>query len=565
MKKKLLTAVLLIIGIGAYAQIDTIVSTVPSNKNVVLEEYTGINCGYCPDGHRIANQIAAANPGRVFLINIHQGGYAANTYTTQWGNSLASQYGINSYPTGTVNRGASAMGRDQFASASNTILNSASPVNIAAEGTLDWETNELTLHVQLYYTDNSAATTNMLNVAVLQNNILGPQSGMSSNPTQVVGNQYNHMHMLRDFITGQWGVTVPVTTQGTLFDTTFTYVVPQQLGSPNPVATMIDNMTFVVFVAEGHKTILTGTEAEITHIKPDIFARINEMTTEEVLACDGLIGSSVKVKNLGVGEISSLEFNYNVAGSDTTYNWTGVILPDEELNIELPEMEIDVNTEVTCQVNIVSINDSVQVAYPAKSATIKKNVYDVTTTMTLLLTCDRYGSETSWKIFNENGDVVSMGGPYSDLSSNGTKLHTINIVLPGPGCYRFEIYDAYGDGINSGYGAGNFKFYDENFSVILTNNGKFGSMARYFFHVSGVDVEEMEARNINVYPNPANSMLNIECENLQMVEIYNLQGQLVKSQAGDATAISVSDLANGLYMVRIQTAEGIYTQKIVKE
>jgi hypothetical protein len=43
---------------------------------VVLEELTGINCQYCPDGHLRAKQIADANPGRVVLVNIHAGGYA---------------------------------------------------------------------------------------------------------------------------------------------------------------------------------------------------------------------------------------------------------------------------------------------------------------------------------------------------------------------------------------------------------------------------------------------------------------------------------------------------------
>lgn len=44
----------------------TFVSTEVANKNVILEEYTGINCGNCPDGHRIANQIIAAHPGRAW-------------------------------------------------------------------------------------------------------------------------------------------------------------------------------------------------------------------------------------------------------------------------------------------------------------------------------------------------------------------------------------------------------------------------------------------------------------------------------------------------------------------
>lgn len=85
MKKIFISLFGAFLAFGAIAQ-PTFVSTAPANKNVVLEEYTGINCGYCPDGHKIANQIAAANPGRVVLINIHQGGFANDIpdYRTSW-------------------------------------------------------------------------------------------------------------------------------------------------------------------------------------------------------------------------------------------------------------------------------------------------------------------------------------------------------------------------------------------------------------------------------------------------------------------------------------------------
>ena len=47
------------------ASAQTIVGTAATNKNVVLEELTGKTCGYCPDGHRIANLIYNNNPGRL--------------------------------------------------------------------------------------------------------------------------------------------------------------------------------------------------------------------------------------------------------------------------------------------------------------------------------------------------------------------------------------------------------------------------------------------------------------------------------------------------------------------
>ena len=38
------------------------VSTIPENKKVVIEQFTGIYCGFCPDGHVIAEGLASQTP-----------------------------------------------------------------------------------------------------------------------------------------------------------------------------------------------------------------------------------------------------------------------------------------------------------------------------------------------------------------------------------------------------------------------------------------------------------------------------------------------------------------------
>ena len=134
-------------GFSSVAQ--TIVSTTPENKKVVLEEFTGIHCVYCPQGHAIAQAIQNNNPGEVFLINIHVGGFAVPNagepdFRTPFGTAIANQSGLTGYPAGTVNRhvfpGSSqsggndtAMSRGRWTSASNQILGEASYMNMAVE------------------------------------------------------------------------------------------------------------------------------------------------------------------------------------------------------------------------------------------------------------------------------------------------------------------------------------------------------------------------------------------------------------------------------------------------
>lgn len=69
----------------------------------------------------------------------------------------------------------------------------------------------------------------------------------------------------------------------------------------------------------------------------------------------------------------------------------------------------------------------------------------------------------------------------------------------------------------------------------------------------------------SMYPNPANDNLNIEKEKeIQSVEIYSLLGQKVLT--ANNKNISIGNLSNGIYMVRVQDVDGsVATQKLIKK
>ena len=307
MKRFLLCAFFSVTFIALHAQDVPFVPTTPFNKNVVIEEYTGINCINCPDGHLIANRIAELHPGRAIIINIHAGGFAANTYTTDEGNTLLNTFGVNAFPKATINRhtfnGFSddfLLSRTVWSAAADTILNQPSPVNIAARGTLDWTTRELNITVQLYYTADEADSINMLNVAILQNNVIGEQEGYYYNPEQVVGSQYRHMHILRHLITGQWGDTILTTTAGSFVERTYSFTIPEMLGSPNPIEAKLEDLTFVAFVARGQQEILTGCEVETVSTNlPAVGVRLKEIAPEPVLDCSDNAAITATVRNIG--------------------------------------------------------------------------------------------------------------------------------------------------------------------------------------------------------------------------------------------------------------------------
>ena len=573
MKKILSLAVLAVMTVfPALAQNEQFVSTEVSNKNVVIEEYTGINCGYCPDGHKRANEIAAANPGRVFVINVHVGSYAANTYTTQWGNALANQTGLTGYPAGTVNRhvfpdllsqGESGthtvtdLSRGHWATAAGRVMAETSPVNIAARGTLDWSTRELSITVQLYYTADEANATNKLNVAILQDNVIGSQSGASLNPAQQVGSQYRHMHMLRHLITGQWGEDVTTTTQGSFVEKNYTYTIPASLGSPNAIAAKLEDLQFVAFVAQGQQEILTGCEVEIENINmPALSARIDGLNNIAVLDCSNEARVSANITNVGSDAITSLTFQYSVAnGTPMTYDWTGNIASMAAETIELPTLTINTNTNQVVKAKIVSANGQ---AFESdeSSLTIKKTVVTGDGPMVLKIKTDSYASETSYKLYGPNNNVIQQSSSFTN-----TTEHTFDLNFPTPGCYRLEVLDSYGDGIAYG-STGYIRIFAADGTTQLFNasGSSFTDKLVVQISVETVDIDDVTFEDMIIFPNPATELINIEgSANIQQVELYNLQGQRVAMEMGNVRTLSLNGLSAGMYIMKVTTENGTAT------
>ena len=69
-------------------------------KKVLMEEFTGEWCGYCPDGATIMKGIITANPNRVIAASVHQGDFLAiSQYST-----LNSFLDVKGFPRSAVNR-----------------------------------------------------------------------------------------------------------------------------------------------------------------------------------------------------------------------------------------------------------------------------------------------------------------------------------------------------------------------------------------------------------------------------------------------------------------------------
>ena len=325
---------------GLLAQLP--VNQTPENKNVVLEEFTGIYCTFCPDGHRLAKQFQSANPDDVVLVNIHAGSFAAPNgndpdFRTIHGTLIASGAGIVGYPAGSINRrlfpqytqgGGTAMSRGQWSSAGSIILGEASYVNIAMDAVYDVSTNKIYADVEMYMTGNMPSGSNLsLVVALLQNNVEGPQVGKGSNPSQVLPNgNYNHNHMLRDLLcSSRFGDNVDFSS-GPMARMSYVYDVPASIGG---IATVPADMEVVAYLLEVPSyEIVTGCTSvmQVGNLSEDEFAVQNGLRVYPNPASDHVRisftaddNSSVQIEvyDLGGRMVRSFSKDYSASGEHT--------------------------------------------------------------------------------------------------------------------------------------------------------------------------------------------------------------------------------------------------------
>ena len=558
------------------------VSTEPANRNVILEEFTGRGCGYCTDGHRIANQIMAANPGRVWAINIHAGGYAQSSYPnmiTTDGNTIHGGFSISGYPTGVVNRTTAAgIDRGQWTGQANTQLNQAAECNVAGIARINPETRLATITVEVYYTGNSSVTENYLTVAMLQDSILGSQSDYGNyNPTQWLNGQYVHMHILRDVITpSAWGEAISPTTAGTLITKTYEYQIPEVIGSPNGVDVDLDNIFFLAWVSErtqGQATrpILTACELEKTTLTDEpIYPAMGAVTQIIAASCTMEKDFDFSVANIGTETLTSLKFNAEVADMSYEFEWTGELPSGEntkmEFSMAVPYGNYVGTLRITEANGQAFENSTVFLAESQEWAEVDAEGDE--TDIKVYIVQDQFGEQITWDIINSAGDIVASGGPYQHLIGSGsTQVNVGNVNgIATNECYLFRIYDSNGNGICCNYGNGYYYLKDANGNRFIEGAGDYGEGTTNLFsiHKHGDAVNESMSSSFNIYPNPANSKIYVDGEDVGAVEVYNSLGQKVATVEGsERTSVDVTSFENGVYVVRVITNEGaVTTQKV---
>ena len=585
---KRISTILLFLLLATTLKAQNLVSTDPYKRNVIIEEYTGVYCGYCPDGHRIANELAAKYQDRLFVLNIHTGGYANDAsidFRTEDGNIIGAK--VNSFPTGNVNRLANkAVGRDTWSLYVEQQVEQMAECNVAGQVVIDKDARKATVTVEVYYTANSVSETNYLNVVMLQDNIIAYQNGSYLNPDQVVGNQYRHMHAFRDAITPTWGEDIAPTTAGTFITKTYEYDIPAKIGSFD---VDIDDIEFVAFVTETKNEdesttpVLNANKLHyISAVDENIHPTMLSVGASSAFSCSATQPIDIVINNSGVAELTSLKFEVSVDNAEPVVKtWEGNAASGQTFKVAF---NIDL-TEGTHNVDVKIVEANGEKYEESKSLSVKKEGWveykteSAETEMTIEVVQDKYGSQITWELLGSDYSVLASGGPYENLKGQvAIELHRTSVKVPMGECVKFVIKDSKSNGICCQYGDGFYRILNSKGKVIVNGAGDFGAEASCVVSiVEGVEEEpepgegiEEVTSSINMYPNPVNDKLYIEAEmEVEEVVVYTITGVIVGQQSTDnsqqTTCIDVTNLNSGIYFVKVVTENGETVRRFVKK
>ncbi len=554
------------------------VSTEQQNRNVLIEELTGRLCGYCPGGQKTVNQIIEKNPGRVFTVNIHAPSSLSPTnypnLNTTKGAQIYNSFAAGGIPCAVVNRStAQATYSDSWSGATSTQLSQAAEVNVGGQVILNPVTRTATITVETYYTADSKESTNYLTIMMLQDSIIGSQSGATTNPEQVINGQYCHMHILRDIVTETWGDQITPTTATSLVKKQYVYDIPPVLGDPNGVEVDLENIHFIAFVTEKKqgtptRPILNVAQLDIVQGTDEpIYPFIKSVAQEDLITCTKEKKFTVNVANAGTEELTTIKFEIKVQDGETKeHTWTGNLpvygntnidmfaeIPFGEKNVEVKIVEANGKAFSFAQSTVAKSEEWIQVELGDAQATEQ---------FKLVLAQDRFGNQITWQVINHSDKVIASGGPYKMLSTSGIEEHEEYFTLPAGECALFVIEDGVGNGINGAYGQGYYKIYDSKGNLLVESDGKYGHGEYRIIYTHGaLEVESLEETKYNVYPNPVKDVLTVTGENMRQVNVYNSLGQLVKSIDcnADEVKVNVNDMQNGMYIVNVIDNNGEMT------
>lgn len=494
-----------------------------AQKIVLLEEFTGAWCQYCPDGAVIVEELLAAYPNDVLATGCHTGDGMANTDSEALNDAFA-----DGWPSGMIDRfkfddqAEVGFNRSLWESKALLRMDVISPVALNATNTYDPNTRELVVDV----TANFLANTDQeyrLSVVVIEDSVVGSGSGynqvnyfnnVSGHPYNGAGNPiigFVHEHVQRNIIGGVWGQSgsLPATI---VAGTPYTYQFTNTLSN-----NYRDNHVKLIVVVQEYnaatndRNIVNAIQLELNSSDEHSSSFVADVAAVSVTSpsCGGNSDGSVVFDGIGT---APFEFewsnNYGATGSYTTGLGSGIY------------------TVTMTDADGLSATTTFTMASPIGA--------------TVAVTAPTTGADGSATV-NVSGGV----SPYEYLWSDGQTTATASGLAEG--IYSVTVTDLVGcsDVLRVAVG-------DVTIGITASTN----------------DID------FDVYPNPTAGSVyvngKLDKADLVSLEVYNAIGEMVFTEelghiATISGSIDMSKYSNGIYFIRLTAGERTSMSRVVLE
>lgn len=337
--------------------------------------------------------------------------------------------------------------------------------------------------------------------------------------------------------------------------------------------------------------VLDGYDPNAPMVNDD--AGIQSVTQPIGTYCETTITPSVVLRNYGANALTSVNILYEATGvAQQTYNWSGNLAPGSSTTIMLPTMTINSGSSTftvqTSMPNGVTDNNNGN-DLKVSSFTATANGLPVSVS----ISTDCYGYEIYWRVVDDGSNVLFYGGNETVALPGGTDNANQNgpgaygnattIVtescLPA-GCYTFEIYDDYGDGLSTTSNpwggcstTSNYSVTGDGAVVATMGAANFGNNAFHSFCIGGSvginDKSDIKNKEITVYPNPSSGRFTIEfppgMNDEYTISVMDLTGRIIYKTADSKLkkTIHLEEFSTGKYILNIQTATTSKTQSLL--
>lgn len=289
----------------------TISSSAPAKK-VLVEQYTGAWCEWCPDGYTTLKSIVTTNTN-VVAASIHDG----DNMTTTEGTNLISDF-TSSFPSATIDH--HYFSADEKMSVEranwNTYINQRLamkvPASVAVTKIYDSITGQITATVSAAFVGDVKGDYR-LNLYIKENNVYGPIADSSDNgwnqhnglysipssPYYQYGNligseyvmsaaSYKHQYVINHIADGAYGAAgiIPVNglTKDSTFSKTYTYILP--VASAGEFRYNANNIYLIGVLSEYNADAKSRSILNVAEVKlnsnPETVVGLNEITKTEI-------------------------------------------------------------------------------------------------------------------------------------------------------------------------------------------------------------------------------------------------------------------------------------------